>query len=230
MSDKIAVLVVDIDNDLGVKAKVKGPVIGEEANKKAAMELALADPEDSDSNAIMKAVSVYLDLKSQGKDVVIATLTGSEKLGYQALSQLSKQLDYLIENYGINKVILITDGKMDEEILPMLQSRGIKIEGIESIYIKQSKALEKTYLLILDKLKDPYYAKYLLGIPALILVGISLIYAFDIKWHYFTALIGIYLLMKGFNIDQYIEEMFKFLQIGQDKKLRIVFSIVGLLL
>jgi len=229
VEEKIGVIVVDIDNDLGTKAKIQGPVVGEEANKKAAMELALADPEDSDANAIMKAVSIYLDLKSQGKNAIIATLTGSEKLGYQALAELSRQLDYLIENYGINKVILVTDGAMDEEIIPMINSRGLKIEGIEKVYVKQSKELEKTYLLLLEKLKDPYYAKYLLGIPALILVGISLIYALDLQWHYFTALIGIYLLMKGFNIDSYIEELFEFLQIGKDKKLRFVASITGLM-
>ena len=42
--EKILVLCVDRDNDLGDKAKVKGPVVGRDEILKAAGVLALADP------------------------------------------------------------------------------------------------------------------------------------------------------------------------------------------
>ena len=50
------VLCIDRDNDLFEKAKVSGPIVGREANLNAAIKLALADPTDTDSNTIFRAV------------------------------------------------------------------------------------------------------------------------------------------------------------------------------
>ena len=79
----ILILSVDRDNDLFEKAKISGPIIGREANLNAANKLALADPQDTDANAIFQAVKKYDEL---GKDyeVQIVTLTGNKKLGYEA--------------------------------------------------------------------------------------------------------------------------------------------------
>ncbi|MEC8913665.1 MAG: DUF373 family protein, partial [Candidatus Thermoplasmatota archaeon] len=47
------VLTVDRDNDLGVKAGIRGPVIGRKPTLTAALRLGIADPEESDTNAIL---------------------------------------------------------------------------------------------------------------------------------------------------------------------------------
>ena len=75
---KLLVLCVDRDDDLGIKAKIKGPVVGRDAVLKAATKLGLADPEDSDLNAIFEALRVYDSLP---KDVVkeVAVVTGNLK-------------------------------------------------------------------------------------------------------------------------------------------------------
>ena len=52
---RILVLYVDRDDDIGVKAKIKTPIIGREDNLKAALSFALSDPEDSDVNALFAA-------------------------------------------------------------------------------------------------------------------------------------------------------------------------------
>ena len=50
------VLTVDRDNDLGVKAGIRGPVVGRKATLAAALRLGIADPEESDTNAILGAL------------------------------------------------------------------------------------------------------------------------------------------------------------------------------
>ena len=53
------VLTVDRDNDLGVKAAIRGPVIGRKPTITAAIKLGIADPEESDTNAILGALHHY---------------------------------------------------------------------------------------------------------------------------------------------------------------------------
>ncbi|MCP8318953.1 MAG: DUF373 family protein, partial [Candidatus Methylarchaceae archaeon HK01B] len=63
---KLLVLSVDRDDDIGVKAKVKTPVIGRDACIEAATKLSIADPEEADANAIFAAVKQYNELVSKG--------------------------------------------------------------------------------------------------------------------------------------------------------------------
>ena len=79
---KTLILNVDRDDDLGRKAKVKTPIIGVKDNIDAANKLGLADPEDSDLNAIFSAISTYNSLTSKKeKDVEIATICGHINVG-----------------------------------------------------------------------------------------------------------------------------------------------------
>ena len=104
---KKLILCVDRDDDLGRKAGIRGPVIGRENNLNAAISLALADPEDSDANAIFAAISTYDNLKKQGKDVEIATLTGSENVGIKSDEIISKQLDDVLGTVKVKDIILV---------------------------------------------------------------------------------------------------------------------------
>lgn len=63
MAERILVLNVDIDNDLYRKTKITGPVMGRIDNLRAASKLALADPQETDANAIFEAVRKYDELK-----------------------------------------------------------------------------------------------------------------------------------------------------------------------
>ena len=71
------VLSVDRDDDIGWKAKVESPCIGRAACLKAANTLALADPEDSDVNAIFSAVKIYDELTAKGEETAIAVIAGN---------------------------------------------------------------------------------------------------------------------------------------------------------
>ena len=87
----VIVLCIDYDNDLGRKAGLQTPLIGREENLEAAMKFALADPEDSDLNALFYAVKIFDELKIKDKEII--TLTGHDTKGFQSDSIISKKLD-----------------------------------------------------------------------------------------------------------------------------------------
>ena len=65
----LLVIAIDRDNDLGRKTGIRSPVIGRDANVKAALELGLADPEESDTNTMLAAISAYDQLLEKNPNV-----------------------------------------------------------------------------------------------------------------------------------------------------------------
>ena len=167
-AERLLILAVDIDNDLYRKTKIGGPLLGRVQNLSGATQLALADPEDTDSNTMFQAVKMYDELKEAGYSVSIATITGAEHEGYYADRELASQLDRVLEQTKADACVFVTDGASDASALPIIQSR-IKINSMKTITVKQSKALESTYITIIEKLKEPHYARIIFGIPAILL-------------------------------------------------------------
>ncbi len=66
-AERILVLCVDRDDDLGMKAGINTPVLGRKENVNAAASLALRDPEEADANAMFEAVRIYDNLKKNVK-------------------------------------------------------------------------------------------------------------------------------------------------------------------
>ena len=66
--ERILVLCVDRDDDLGVKGGIKTPVLGRKENIKAATALILRDPEEPDANAMFEAIRIYDRLSEEVKD------------------------------------------------------------------------------------------------------------------------------------------------------------------
>lgn len=214
MSEKAAkkttlVICIDRDNDLESKANVKGPVIGREDNLAAANRLALADPEDSDLNAIFKAVQTYDELKNKD-NIEIVTLTGDKKIGMESDHEITRQLDMVLEKHNVEEAILITDGAEDEYIMPILRTK-IKMVYPKKVIIKQSPDLENTYYVIYsitkEILNEPKASRFFLGIPAIAL----LIYAFlgAAGGKIILGTIGFYLLIKGFQLESIVDKITK---------------------
>jgi len=219
---KKLILAVDIDDDLGKKAGVIGPVIGREENLNAAIRLAIEDPEDPDANVIFKAISIYDSFKKENEDMEIITLTGDSRLGIAATSKISKQLDRVMNDFPATACFMVTDGASDDSVIPVIQSR-LKIDGVYNLYIKQARELEKTYFVIIEKLKDPTYAKILIGGPAILMLLASLAYIYSIPWQYIGFLLGSILLVKGFGIDSRIEKIMKSIEIRKNKSVNAIF-------
>ena len=203
---KVLVLCVDRDSDLTEKVKISGPIVGRKANLEAATKLVLADPEEPDANSIFEAIKTYDELAKE-EDVQIVTLTGSPKLGYSADKEITGQLERVLSEFKADGCIFVSDGASDEEILPIIQSR-VKIDSKKEVVMKQAKELEKTYFVILEKLREPYYAQLILGIPAVLLLALVISDYFGFGWRLLAALLGVYLLIKGFGLDYRISELF----------------------
>ena len=138
MKRPILVVCVDRDNDLYEKAHVSGPLIGREKNLDGATRLALADPEDPDSNAIFYSIKLLDQMKKEGKDAEIVTLTGHKAMGYTADQEVSSQLDKIVRELNPTSCVLVSDGASDEELVPIINSR-LKIDSTKIIFIKQAK-------------------------------------------------------------------------------------------
>ncbi len=194
---KLLVICVDRDNDLGEKAGVSGPVVGREANLEAAAKLALADPEEPDANTMFEAVRI-LDKLGPEEGGQVVTLTGHKRLGYEADKAVSSQLDTILREFPADGCIFVSDGASDDETLPIIQSR-LKVNSTKIVVMKQAKELEKTYFVLLEKLREPYYQRLVFGIPAIALLVLA---ASDWSWKPLGIIVGFYLLMKGFGIEE----------------------------
>jgi putative membrane protein len=200
------VVCVDRDDDLGRKAGVLGPVVGRTAVLEAAQKLGIADPEDSDTNAMYGGVRLLDELRSLGEEVDVVLLTGSPKVGVLSDRRIGEQFDKVLSQIPVEGVHLISDGAEDEYVLPVLQSR-VKIDGVHRIYVRQSASLESTYYTVLTALKDQKLRNKFVLPPAIVLIVISLAAAAGILWWGVIGLgilLGIYLIFWVFDIDEAI--------------------------
>src|SRR5438445_10631839 len=97
---KTLVLCVDRDNDIGIKTGLRTPLVGRDENLAAATRLGLADPEDSDVNALLSAVSIYDGLQKDNADAEVATICGDVRVGSVSDLVLTKQLDQVLDSSG----------------------------------------------------------------------------------------------------------------------------------
>ncbi|MGC8699588.1 MAG: DUF373 family protein [Candidatus Micrarchaeia archaeon] len=206
--ERLLVLAVDIDNDLYRKTGISGPVVGRVQNLNAATQLSLADPEETDANTMFQAVKLYDELKKDGYLVNVATITGSETEGYAADREVARQLELVLEQYRADACIFVTDGASDNRVLPIIESR-IKINSVKIVTMKQAEKFESTYFAILSKLKEPHYARIVFGIPALLLLLFAISYAVGTGWELPVALIGVYLIIKGFGLEDALLSSFR---------------------
>lgn len=205
MRARTLILSIDRDDDVGYKAGVESPAVGREACLDAATRLGIADPEDSDTNAIFQAIKTYDQLKAEGEDVEVAVIGGNHMNMLEGDRRIGELLEQVIEITGSTDCILISDGAEDEYVLPIIQSH-LKVASVVRVIIKQLPNIEGTYYIIKKLLNDPKIARSVLlpvglvlllyALVALLAPGISAVLVA-------IGIIGLYLLFKGFNFDQY---------------------------
>lgn len=200
------VLSVDRDDDVGYKAGVETPAIGREACLNAAVKLGTADPEDSDTNAIFQAIKTYDAELAKGENVEIAVISGNHLNMLEGDRRIARLLEEVIEKTGVTECILISDGAEDEYILPIIQSH-LKVVGIVRVVIKQLPNIEGTYYIIKKLMNDPKIARtFLVPLGALLLIGaLAALFLPGLSaFLVVMGLVGIYLLFKGFDLDEYL--------------------------
>ena len=93
----------------------------------------------------------------------------------------------VIERLKSDACVLVTDGKSDARVVPLLKNR-IKVNSVDMVRMKQAEQLENTYFTVLEKLKEPHYARIVFGIPAVLLLLFALSYYFKLGWELPVAL------------------------------------------
>tara|TARA_B100000287_G_C20668804_1_gene792668 strand:+ start:515 stop:1636 length:1122 start_codon:yes stop_codon:yes gene_type:complete len=202
------VLTVDRDNDLGIKTAIKGPVVGRKQVLTAALRLGVADPEESDTNAILGALHQHDNLaesNSENDEVEIAILTGDEKVGVRSDRAIAAQLEEVVAEFQPDQAILVTDGAEDESVLPIIQSQ-VRIDHIQKIIVKQSKGIEGTYYYIVKALEDPKWrAKMLVPLGAIMAIfGLGIMLPDELGGVVIGALpliFGLFILSKGLGLE-----------------------------
>src|SRR3989338_6393394 len=176
MSEKILVLSIDRDDDVGRKAGVKGPIVGFENVKEAAHKLGLADPEDSDFNAMFEAMRVYGEVKATSQ-AELAVLTGHKNVGFTSDKIVADQFTAVLKKFPSTGVVFVTDGVEDEHTLPIIQSK-VPVISVRRVLVKQAPQLESSYYKAKDfleeSLKEPRLARIVFGLPALTLLLLGL--------------------------------------------------------
>jgi putative membrane protein len=212
--ERILIICVDRDDDIGDKANIQTPIIGRDANLHAATALVLQDPEESDANAIFGALQTYDSLSTElhDADYEIVTISGSRRGGFTADKQLHDQLVDVLRQFPADNAILVTDGFSDEEVIPIIQSQ-VPLMSVKRIVVRHSETIEESWALFSRYLRrileDPYYSRWVLGVPGLLLLimGVMWQYIEFVNPGYILAvIIGILLMMKGFAVDKVISE------------------------
>uniref|UniRef100_A0A7J3G6K1 DUF373 family protein n=1 Tax=Caldiarchaeum subterraneum TaxID=311458 RepID=A0A7J3G6K1_CALS0 len=212
--DRLLIIVVDRDDDLGVKTGISGPVVGREANLDAAVRLALADPEDPDANALFYAVKLYdqLTQSKTGEEVEVATLTGSRKEGMEADMNIFNQLREVLEKFPAQRCIFVSDGETDAIVTPIISSQ-VAIASVQRVTVKQSQTVEQSWLILGKYLRlgitDPRYAKFIIGIPGGFIALSALLSIFGLAQPSILLLfLGLLLFLWGFRIDIHFSRLF----------------------
>jgi putative membrane protein len=210
------VLSVDRDDDIGWKAKVESPAIGRAACLKAANTLALADPEDSDVNAIFSAVKIYDELTENGEETAIAVIAGNHLHMIEGDRRIAASLEQVIKETQATNCILVTDGAEDEYVIPIIQSK-IPVSSIRRVIVNQMPNLEGTYYILKKFLDDPKISRMIfipLGLAMLLYAIAYLLDAPGIATIIVVGVIGGYLLYKGFGFDEIVHSIIDALRIS----------------
>src|SRR6059036_2681878 len=172
---KTLVLCVDRDNDIGIKTGLRTPLVGRDENLAAATRLGLADPEDSDVNALLGAISIYDGRVKDGSDAVIATICGDVRVGAVSDLVLTKQLDQVLEQLRPERVFLVSDGAEDEAFSPIISSR-IRVDHVRRVYVRQTPTAESLYYTIGRQLKNPRVRRKIVAPLGFVLLLFGAIY------------------------------------------------------
>jgi len=207
-ANKLLVICIDRDDDLGRKTGISTPVVGRNACIEAAQRLALEDPEDADSNSIFFAVKTYEDLVSKGYEAQVVTVTGVENRGVQADEKVASEIKSVLKKFSANGAVIVSDGEDDEMVIPVIQNI-IPIVSVQRVVMQVSRTIEHSYAVFGKFLKlvmyNPKYSKFFLGVPGILLLigGIGAVTGYNAEiFAVLISILGGAFLIRAFDIDK----------------------------
>ncbi len=207
-ANKLLVICIDRDDDLGRKTGIPTPVVGRDACIEAAQRLALEDPEDADSNSIFFAIKTYEDLVSKGYKAQVVTVTGVENRGVQADEKVASEIKSVLKKFSANGAVIVSDGEDDEMVIPVIQNI-IPIISVQRVVMQVSRTIEHSYAVFGKFLKlvmyNPKYSKFFLGVPGILLLigGIGAVTGYNAEiFAVLVSILGGAFLIRAFDIDK----------------------------
>jgi putative membrane protein len=208
ISNKLLVICVDRDNDVGEKTGISTPVIGRDACIEAAQRLALEDPEDADSNSIFYAIKTYEDLVSKGYQTEVVTVTGVKERGVQADEKIAGEIRKVLEVFSATGAVIVSDGEDDESVIPIIQN-VLPVVSVQRVIMKVSRTVEYSYAVFGKYLRmiayDSKYSKFFLGVPGILLLigGIATIIGYTAEiFAVLVSILGGAFLIRAFDVDR----------------------------
>ena len=232
-SNKLLVICVDRDNDIGEKAGIITPVIGRDSCIDAAQRLALEDPEDADSNSMFSAIKTYEDLISKGYQVEVVIVAGIKERGVQADEKILIEIKKILEVFSANGAVIVSDGEDDESVIPVIQN-VLPVVSVQRVVMKVSRSVEYSYAVFGKYLKmlayDSKYSKFFLGVPGILLLigGVATIFGYTAEiFAVLVSILGAAFLIRAFDIDRAWANLTKPTPMGF---IRIFTMVAGILL
>jgi len=207
-ANKLLVICIDRDDDLGRKTGIPTPVVGRDACIEAAQRLALEDPEDADSNSIFFAIKTYEDLVINGYKAQVVTVTGVENRGVQADEKVASEIRSVLKKFSANGAVIVSDGEDDEMVIPVIQNI-IPVISVQRVVMQVSRTIEHSYAVFGKFLKlvmyNPKYSKFFLGVPGILLLigGIGAVTGYNAEiFAVLISILGGAFLIRAFDIDK----------------------------
>ena len=232
-SNKLLVICVDRDNDIGEKAGIITPVIGRNSCIDAAQRLALEDPEDADSNSMFAAIKTYEDLISKGYQVEVVIVAGIKERGVQADEKILIEIKKILEIFSANGAVIVSDGEDDESVIPVIQN-VLPVVSVQRVVMKVSRSVEYSYAVFGKYLKmlayDSKYSKFFLGVPGILLLigGVATFFGYTAEiFAVLVSILGAAFLIRAFDIDRAWANLTKPTPMGF---IRIFTMVAGILL
>ncbi|QMU53800.1 MAG: DUF373 family protein [Nitrosopumilus sp.] len=207
-ANKLLVICIDRDNDVGEKAGIVTPVVGRDACIEAAQRLALEDPEDADSNSMFAAIKTYEDLISKGYQVEVITVAGVKNRGVQADEKILSETRKVLGKFPANGAVIVSDGEDDESVIPVIQN-VLPVVSVQRVVMKVSRSVEYSYAVFGKYLKmlayDSKYSKFFLGVPGILLLigGVATVFGYTAEiFAVLVSILGGAFLIRAFDIDR----------------------------
>jgi len=228
-TQRIAVIYIDIDDDLG-EIGFKTPVVGEGEALKVIQGFMYKKPEDSDLNALVVSYDIYRELKEKGIDAEIVLLSGSSRSTTEAQLEFTRKLDEVLEKYKFDGAFVVYDSPEDAQAIPIIQSR-LKIFGIKRVIVEQSRGVEETYALLARYIRkvfnEPRLARTFIGAPGVVLLVVGMLSLAGLGQFIGPAVLvvlGLIFVIRGYNIDEMFEKWW------ENSPLMVISSIISIII
>ena len=198
------VVCLDRTDDVGRKTGLRTPVVGWEAVRALVTDVGLADPEDSGVNSLLETLRVAQNLRDENEEVVVAVVSGDRESMVSADRAVARQLDELVAEYDPDSAVVVIDSAEDERLVPIVESR-VRVDSVDRVVVRQARDIESTYYLLKQFLADEELRQTVLvpiGLTFLVFPMLATLVGPAEGAAAITTVIGVFLLYKGFNVDE----------------------------